>query len=81
MTAPPPQTGDEKDLACSLSVIFVYLFSLRILHPIRKGTKSGASGRCFGCQGTGTRTTSRRFEPGMIQRNQHVCSECRGSGT
>lgn len=45
-----------------------------------KGTKSGASGRCFGCQGTGTRTTSRCFGPGMIQRIQHICSECRGSG-
>ncbi|KAK6142963.1 hypothetical protein DH2020_023311 [Rehmannia glutinosa] len=45
-----------------------------------KGSKSGTSGRCYGCQGTGTRTTTRQIGPGMIQRIQHVCSECRGSG-
>ncbi|KAL0309071.1 UNVERIFIED_CONTAM: Chaperone protein dnaJ 3 [Sesamum radiatum] len=45
-----------------------------------KGSKSGTSGRCHGCQGTGTRTTSRPIGPGMIQRIQHICSDCRGSG-
>ncbi|XP_006345526.1 dnaJ protein homolog [Solanum tuberosum] len=45
-----------------------------------KGSKSGASGRCYGCQGTGMRVTTRQIAPGMIQQMQHVCSECRGSG-
>lgn len=47
---------------------------------LRNGSKSGSLGRCYGCQGTGSRTTSRRIGPGMIQRIQHVCAECRGSG-
>ncbi|KAL0347630.1 UNVERIFIED_CONTAM: Chaperone protein dnaJ 3 [Sesamum calycinum] len=51
-----------------------------VVHPLRKGSKSGTSGRCHGCQGTGTRTTSRPIGPGMIQRIQHICSDCRGSG-
>ncbi|XP_009596179.1 dnaJ protein homolog [Nicotiana tomentosiformis] len=45
-----------------------------------KGSKSGASGTCFGCQGTGMRVTTRQIAPGMIQQMQHVCPECRGSG-
>ncbi|CAK9149377.1 unnamed protein product [Ilex paraguariensis] len=45
-----------------------------------KGSKSGASGRCYGCQGTGMRITTRQIGPGMIQQMQHVCPECRGSG-
>lgn len=45
-----------------------------------KGSKSGASGTCYGCQGTGMRVTRRQIAPGMIQQMQHVCSECRGSG-
>ncbi|MCD7460886.1 DNAj domain protein [Datura stramonium] len=45
-----------------------------------KGSKSGASGRCYGCQGTGMRVTTRQIAPGMIQQMQHVCPECRGSG-
>ncbi|XP_076896706.1 dnaJ protein homolog 2-like isoform X1 [Bidens hawaiensis] len=45
-----------------------------------KGSKSGASSRCYGCQGTGMRVTTRQIAPGMIQQMQHVCSECRGSG-
>ncbi|XP_060218945.1 dnaJ protein homolog isoform X1 [Lycium barbarum] len=45
-----------------------------------KGSKSGASGTCYGCQGTGMRVTARQIAPGMIQQMQHVCPECRGSG-
>lgn len=45
-----------------------------------KGSKSGASSRCFGCQGSGMRVTTRQIGPGMIQQMQHVCPECRGSG-
>ncbi|XP_042512038.1 chaperone protein dnaJ A6-like [Macadamia integrifolia] len=45
-----------------------------------KGSKSGSSGRCFGCQGTGMKISTRQIGPGMIQQMQHVCPECRGSG-
>jgi len=45
-----------------------------------KGSKSGNSGRCNGCHGSGVRTVTRQIGPGMIQQMQHVCSECRGSG-
>ncbi|XP_010258832.1 PREDICTED: dnaJ protein homolog 2-like isoform X1 [Nelumbo nucifera] len=45
-----------------------------------KGSKSGASGRCCGCQGTGMKITTRQIGPSMIQQMQHVCPECRGSG-
>ncbi|KAL6981299.1 Chaperone protein dnaJ A6 [Sarracenia purpurea var. burkii] len=45
-----------------------------------KGSKSGTSGRCYGCRGTGMKTSIRQFGPGMIQQMQHVCPECRGSG-
>ncbi|WOL10204.1 hypothetical protein Cni_G18958 [Canna indica] len=44
------------------------------------GSKSGASGRCYGCHGTGMRTVTRQIGLGMIQQMQHVCPECRGSG-
>lgn len=45
-----------------------------------KGSKSGNSGRCNGCHGSGVRTVTRQIGPGMIQQMQHVCSECRGAG-
>eukprot|EP00268_Persea_americana_P045681 TRINITY_DN466_c0_g1_i1.p1 TRINITY_DN466_c0_g1~~TRINITY_DN466_c0_g1_i1.p1 ORF type:complete len:418 (-),score=118.67 TRINITY_DN466_c0_g1_i1:400-1653(-) len=45
-----------------------------------KGSKSGASGRCYGCQGTGMKISTRRIGPGMIQQMQHVCNDCKGSG-
>ncbi|XP_062174172.1 chaperone protein dnaJ A6-like [Alnus glutinosa] len=45
-----------------------------------KGSKSGVSGRCYGCQGTGMKITARQIGLGMIQQMQHVCTECRGSG-
>lgn len=45
-----------------------------------KGSKSGASGRCHGCQGSGMKVSIRQLGPGMIQQMQHVCSDCRGSG-
>ncbi|XP_077247002.1 dnaJ protein homolog [Tasmannia lanceolata] len=46
----------------------------------RKGSKSGASGRCYGCQGSGMKVKTRQIGLGMIQQMQHVCPECRGSG-
>ncbi|XP_031502562.1 dnaJ protein homolog 2-like [Nymphaea colorata] len=45
-----------------------------------KGSKSGASGRCSGCQGSGMKVSIRQLGPGMIQQMQHMCPECRGSG-
>lgn len=45
-----------------------------------KGSKSGASGRCPGCQGSGMKVSIRQLGPGMIQQMQHVCPDCRGSG-
>lgn len=45
-----------------------------------KGSKSGASSRCAGCQGSGMKVSIRQLGPNMIQQMQHVCSDCRGSG-
>ncbi|PIA51774.1 hypothetical protein AQUCO_01100564v1 [Aquilegia coerulea] len=45
-----------------------------------KGSKSGASGRCVGCQGSGMKISTRQIGPGMIQQMQHVCPDCRGAG-
>ena len=45
-----------------------------------KGSKSGNAGRCYGCQGTGMKITTRQIGLGMIQQMQHICPECRGSG-
>ncbi|KAG1354415.1 chaperone protein dnaJ A6 [Cocos nucifera] len=45
-----------------------------------KGSKSGVSGRCYGCQGTGVRTVTRQIGLGMIQQMQHACPDCRGTG-
>lgn len=45
-----------------------------------KGSKSGASGRCMGCQGSGMKVSIRQLGPGMIQQMQHVCPDCRGAG-
>lgn len=45
-----------------------------------KGSKSGKSGRCYGCQGTGMKVSTRQIAPGMIQQMQHPCPQCRGSG-
>ncbi|EOA20722.1 hypothetical protein CARUB_v10001042mg [Capsella rubella] len=45
-----------------------------------KGSKSGASMKCGGCQGTGMKVSIRQFGPGMIQQMQHACSDCKGTG-
>ncbi|KAG8653712.1 dnaJ protein homolog 2 isoform X2 [Manihot esculenta] len=45
-----------------------------------KGSKSGASGACYGCQGSGMKITTRHIGLGMVQQMQHICPECRGSG-
>ncbi|XP_057534995.1 dnaJ protein homolog ANJ1 [Amaranthus tricolor] len=45
-----------------------------------KGSKSGASMKCGGCQGTGMKVSIRQLGPGMIQQMQHPCNECKGTG-
>ncbi|KAL2557316.1 Chaperone protein dnaJ 2 [Forsythia ovata] len=45
-----------------------------------KGSKSGASMKCSGCQGTGMKVTIRQLGPGMLQQMQHPCNECKGTG-
>ncbi|XP_057548890.1 dnaJ protein homolog ANJ1-like [Amaranthus tricolor] len=45
-----------------------------------KGSKSGASMNCSGCQGTGMKVSVRQLGPGMIQQMQHPCNECKGTG-
>ncbi|KAH9532052.1 hypothetical protein CY35_19G068600 [Sphagnum magellanicum] len=44
------------------------------------GSKTGASGRCVGCQGSGMKVSIRQLGPNMIQQMQHVCTDCKGSG-
>lgn len=46
----------------------------------RKGSKSGASMKCPGCQGTGVKISVRQLGPSMIQQMQHSCNECKGTG-
>ncbi|KAK3034384.1 hypothetical protein RJ639_033988 [Escallonia herrerae] len=45
-----------------------------------KGSKSGASMQCSGCQGTGMKVSIRHLGPSMIQQMQHPCNECKGTG-
>ncbi|KAI9381956.1 hypothetical protein POPTR_014G055300v4 [Populus trichocarpa] len=46
-----------------------------------KGSKSGASGTCHGCQDSGMKVPIQQIGLGMVQQmQQHVCPECRGSG-
>ncbi|CAI9774536.1 unnamed protein product [Fraxinus pennsylvanica] len=45
-----------------------------------KGSKSGASMKCSGCQGTGMKVTIRQLGPGMLQQMQQPCNECKGTG-
>ncbi|ESW22002.1 hypothetical protein PHAVU_005G118100 [Phaseolus vulgaris] len=45
-----------------------------------KGSKSGASMTCAGCQGSGMKLSIRHLGPSMIQQMQHPCNECKGTG-
>ncbi|XP_071723520.1 chaperone protein dnaJ A6-like isoform X2 [Rutidosis leptorrhynchoides] len=45
-----------------------------------KGSKNGAPGTCYGCQGSGMKITTRQLGLGMIQQMQQVCPDCRGTG-
>jgi hypothetical protein len=54
---------------------------IRCIFPLcRKGSKTGTSSRCAGCQGSGMKVSIRQLGPNMIQQMQHVCPDCRGSG-
>ncbi|GAB2234897.1 hypothetical protein Droror1_Dr00004167 [Drosera rotundifolia] len=44
------------------------------------GSKSGASMKCVGCQGTGVKVSIRHLGPSMIQQMQQPCNECKGTG-
>ncbi|XP_057539234.1 dnaJ protein homolog [Amaranthus tricolor] len=44
-----------------------------------KGSKSGASMNCPGCQGSGVKISIRHLGP-MIQQMQHTCNDCKGTG-
>ncbi|KAL6213033.1 hypothetical protein ACLB2K_018248 [Fragaria x ananassa] len=45
-----------------------------------KGSKSGSSIKCPGCQGSGMKVSIRHLGPSMIQQMQHPCNECKGTG-
>lgn len=45
-----------------------------------KGSKSGASIKCAGCQGSGMKVSIRHLGPSMIQQMQHPCNDCKGTG-
>ncbi|CAN0921821.1 Chaperone protein dnaJ A6 [Linum grandiflorum] len=45
-----------------------------------KGSKSGASETCYGCQGAGRIVTTLQVGIGMIRQVQQVCPDCRGAG-
>ncbi|KAL8166731.1 hypothetical protein V2J09_008230 [Rumex salicifolius] len=45
-----------------------------------KGSKSGASMTCGGCQGSGMKISLRHLGPSMIQQMQHPCNDCKGTG-
>ncbi|KAL9266084.1 DnaJ protein-like protein [Drosera capensis] len=50
------------------------------MDPHCKGSKSGASMKCSGCQGSGMKISIRQLGPSMIQQMQHPCNECKGTG-
>ncbi|OEL26648.1 Chaperone protein dnaJ 2 [Dichanthelium oligosanthes] len=62
------------------SMIMYSVKNLATLILLRKGTKSGAPGTCYGCHGIGMKTITRQIGLGMIQQMNTVCPECRGSG-
>lgn len=64
--------GNTKKLSLSKNVLCAQCKGM--------GSKSGNSGRCGNCQGTGMKVTIRQIGPGMMQQMQSVCPECRGTG-
>ncbi|KAL3622308.1 hypothetical protein CASFOL_033719 [Castilleja foliolosa] len=45
-----------------------------------KGSKPGASTKCFGCQGSGIKVLIRQLGPSMIKQVKCPCTECWGTG-
>ncbi|KAM7260090.1 hypothetical protein ACFE04_015831 [Oxalis oulophora] len=45
-----------------------------------KGSKSGASLQCSGCQGSGMKVRIKHLGPSMLQQVQQPCNECKGTG-
>lgn len=62
------------DFVCDLYCIMIGVIICR------KGSKSGASMKCSGCQGSGMKVSIRHLGPSMIQQMQHPCNECKGTG-
>ncbi|KAG6749307.1 hypothetical protein POTOM_046351 [Populus tomentosa] len=53
--------------------------SMRVSLEDLKGSKSGASGTCHGCQDSGMKVPIQQIGLGMVQQmQQHVCPECGG---
>ncbi|XP_049380643.1 dnaJ protein homolog isoform X2 [Solanum stenotomum] len=65
-------TGISKKLSLSRNVICSKCSG--------KGSKSGDSMKCSGCEGTGMKVSIRQLGPGMIQQMQHPCNKCKGTG-
>ena len=64
-------------------VVYLYLSYIDVVFSsfcYRTGSKSGASMKCAGCQGSGVKVSVRQLGPGMIQQVQHACPQCKGSG-
>jgi DnaJ-class molecular chaperone len=67
---------------CMFVVSFVMILISYIVgwFDYRKGSKSGASMTCAGCQGSGMKVSMRHLGANMIQQMQHPCNECKGTG-
>ncbi|MCO5560296.1 hypothetical protein L7F22_013908 [Adiantum nelumboides] len=64
----------------SLNVV-TYLCGLKACTSLEgKGSKTRASMKCTGCQGSAMKVFIRQLGPGMIQQMQHGCPDCKGSG-
>ncbi|MCO5572673.1 hypothetical protein L7F22_026431 [Adiantum nelumboides] len=64
----------------SLNVV-TYLCGLKACTSFEgKGSKTRASMKCTGCQGSGMKVSIRQLGPGMIQEMQHGCLDCKGLG-
>ncbi|MCO5593758.1 hypothetical protein L7F22_047775 [Adiantum nelumboides] len=63
----------------SLNVV-TYLCGLKACTNLEgKGSKTRASMKCTGCQGSGMKVSIRQLGLGMIQQMQHGCPDCKGS--
>ncbi|EEF50289.1 Chaperone protein dnaJ, putative [Ricinus communis] len=72
--------GEDVLHATKVSLEDLYNGTTRKLSLSRNVFCPKCNGKCYGCQGSGMKITTRQIELGMIQRMQHICPECRGSG-